>query len=101
MKIIILGAGQVGGALAESLSSEKIDITIVDHHPNRLRELRDKLDIGTVLGHASHPEILHAAGAEDADVLVAVTGSDELNMMSLSNCSYALSYADQNLSSPC
>jgi len=82
MKIIILGAGQVGCALAESLSSEKIDITIVDHHPGRLRELRDKLDIGTVLGHASHPEILHAAGAEDADVLVAVTGSDELNMMS-------------------
>lgn len=81
MKIIILGAGQVGGALAESLTTEKMDITLVDNAPARLRELRDKLDIGTVLGHAAHPEILHQAGAEDADILVAVTGSDELNMM--------------------
>ena len=81
MKIIILGAGQVGGSLAASLSSEKMDITLVDHDPERLRELQDKLDIGTVLGHASHPEVLHNAGIEDAELLVAVTSSDELNMM--------------------
>ncbi|NNL57769.1 MAG: Trk system potassium transporter TrkA, partial [Pseudomonadales bacterium] len=81
MKIIILGAGQVGGALAESLSSEKMDITVVDNAPDRLQQLQDKLDIRTLYGHASHPEILHQAGIEDADILVAVTGSDELNMM--------------------
>lgn len=82
MKIIILGAGQVGAALAASLSSEQhMEVTLVDNHAARLRELRDKLDIGIVMGHASHPEILRAAGAEDADLLVAVTGTDEINMM--------------------
>ncbi|MGB5323980.1 MAG: Trk system potassium transporter TrkA [Pseudomonadales bacterium] len=82
MKIIILGAGQVGTALAESLSNEKqMEVTLVDNHPARLRDLRDKLDIGIVQGHASHPEILRSAGAEDADILVAVTGVDEINMM--------------------
>lgn len=81
MKIVILGAGQVGGTLAESLSSEKMDITVVDSQASRLRELQDKLDIGTVLGEASHPEILQQAGLEDAEMLVAVTGSDEINMM--------------------
>ncbi|MBT8150146.1 MAG: NAD-binding protein, partial [Gammaproteobacteria bacterium] len=82
MKIIILGAGQVGTALAESLSNEQhMEVTVVDNHPARLRELRDRLDIGIVVGHASHPEILGEAGAEDADMLVAVTGIDEINMM--------------------
>lgn len=81
MKIVILGAGQVGGTLAASLASEKIDITVVDSDSSRLRELQDKLDIGTVAGHAAHPDVLHRAGLEDADMLVAVTGSDEINMV--------------------
>ena len=81
MKIVILGAGQVGGTLAESLASEQIDITLVDRSGPRLRELQDRLDIATVAGHAAHPDVLQRAGIEDADMLVAVTGSDELNMV--------------------
>ncbi len=81
MKIIILGAGQVGGTLAEHLASEKNDITLIDNDSDRLRELQDRLDINTVHGHASHPNILRQAGAEDADMIVAVTQSDEVNMI--------------------
>lgn len=80
MKIIILGAGTVGGTLAETLSGEKHDITIVDAASGRLSELQDRLDIRTVAGQASHPRILRDAGAEDADMLIAVTNSDEINM---------------------
>ena len=81
MKIIILGAGQVGGTLAENLADEQNDITIVDTDSERLRNLQDRLDIRTVTGQASHPNVLFQAGAEDADMLVAVTNSDEINMM--------------------
>ncbi|MDF1692470.1 MAG: Trk system potassium transporter TrkA [Zhongshania sp.] len=81
MKIIILGAGQVGGTLAANLASEHNDITVVDKDPERLRELQDRLDIGTVTGQASHPDVLERAGAADADLLIAVTNSDEINMI--------------------
>jgi trk system potassium uptake protein TrkA len=81
MKILILGAGQVGGTLAESLASEKNDITVIDTDVPRLKELRDRLDINTIRGSASHPNILKNAGAEDADILIAVTNSDEVNMI--------------------
>lgn len=81
MKIIILGAGQVGGSLAENLSSEANDITVVDIDEVRLRELRDRLDIGVVCGAGSHPDVLVQAGIEDADMLVAVTNNDEINMI--------------------
>ena len=81
MKIIILGAGQVGGTLAANLASEHNDITVVDKDPDRLRELQDRLDIGTVTGQASHPDVLAKAGAADADLLIAVTNSDEINMV--------------------
>ena len=81
MKIIILGAGSVGGTLATNLASESNDITVVDSNIEYLRELQDRIDIGVVTGHASHPHILKQAGIEDADMLVAVTGVDEINMM--------------------
>ena len=81
MKIIILGAGQVGGTLAEHLANEQNDITVVDTDAEKLRALQDRLDIGTVPGGASHPNVLYKAGAEDADMLIAVTNSDEINMM--------------------
>lgn len=81
MKIIILGAGQVGGTLAENLSSEKNDITIIDTDTDRLRELQDRIDVKTVYGHGSFPHVLRDAGADDADMLVAVTNSDETNMV--------------------
>ncbi len=81
MKIIILGAGQVGGSLAEHLADEQNDITVVDIDAERLRELQDHLDIGTITGPASHPGVLRRAGADDADMLIAVTNSDEINMV--------------------
>ncbi|MES2662501.1 MAG: Trk system potassium transporter TrkA [Pseudomonadota bacterium] len=81
MKIIILGAGQVGGTLAENLSGEANDITIVDSDIQRLGELQDRLDIRTVHGRGSYPDVLKAAGADDAELLIAVTSSDEVNMI--------------------
>jgi trk system potassium uptake protein TrkA len=81
MKIIILGAGQVGGSLAEHLASEANDITVVDTDGERLRDLGDRLDIRTVQGRGSFPTVLRQAGADDADMLVAVTSSDETNMV--------------------
>ena len=81
MKIIILGASQVGSTVAENLAHEANDITLVDHDPDRLRYLQDHLDLRTVIGHASHPDILARAGAEDADMIIAVTNSDETNMV--------------------
>ena len=81
MKIIILGAGQVGSNLAASLVSEANDITVVDVDAAKLAELQDRYDLRTLVGHGSHPSVLRAAGAEDADMLVAVTQSDEINMV--------------------
>mgnify|MGYP006417112153 FL=1 len=81
MKIIILGAGEVGSNLAQNLTQEASDITVVDTNSDRLRELQDRFDIRTVRGMASHPDILRQAGAEDADMLIAVTNSDEINMV--------------------
>lgn len=81
MKIIILGAGQVGGSVAHSLASEANDITLVDLDAERLRTMQDHLDLRTVVGHAAHPGVLKRAGAEDADMILAVTNSDETNMV--------------------
>ncbi len=81
MKIIILGAGQVGGSLAEHLASEANDITVIDTDSERLRDLGDRLDIRIIQGKGSHPTVMRQAGADDADMLVAVTNSDETNMI--------------------
>ena len=86
MKILILGAGQVGGTLAENLANEAFDITLVDNDMTVLEELRDKLDIRIVHGSGSHPDVLRRAGADDADMLVAVTSSDEVNMVACQVC---------------
>jgi trk system potassium uptake protein TrkA len=81
LKIIILGAGQVGGTLAENLANEQNDITVIDTDAQRLRELQDLIDIKTVVGTGSYPQVLRQAGADDADMLIAVTNSDETNMV--------------------
>jgi trk system potassium uptake protein TrkA len=81
MKVIVLGAGQVGGTVAESLVSEQNDITVVDTDPARLRALQDRLDLRTVTGSAAHPSVLTEAGIDDADLLIAVTQSDETNLV--------------------
>ena len=84
MKIIILGAGQVGGTLAEHLADEQNDITVVDERAATLKRLQERLDIRTVLGNGAHPSTLMNAGANDADMLIAVTDSDEINMLACS-----------------
>lgn len=81
MKILILGAGQVGTSVASALARENNDITVVDTDAEKLRELSEKIDLQVVQGFAAHPSVLARAGAEDADVLVAVTSSDEVNMI--------------------
>ncbi|MFD0965617.1 Trk system potassium transporter TrkA [Seminibacterium arietis] len=82
MKIIILGAGQVGTTLAENLVSEDNDITLIDNKYDRLAFLQDKHDLRVIKGNASSPKILREAGAANADLLVAVTSSDETNIVS-------------------
>jgi trk system potassium uptake protein TrkA len=81
MKIIILGAGQVGTALAEHLATEHNDITIIDIDGERLRTLQERMDIRTITGHGGYPSILRMGGAEEADMLIAVTSSDEINLV--------------------
>ncbi|MEJ2344839.1 MAG: Trk system potassium transporter TrkA [Gammaproteobacteria bacterium] len=81
MKIIILGAGQVGSSVAHSLTGEANDITVVDTNTKVLQDLQDRLDLRTVAGLASYPDVLTRAGAEDADMVIAVTNSDETNMV--------------------
>ena len=86
MKILILGAGQVGTTLAENLAQEAFDITIVDTDESKLTSLRNRMDIQTVAGYASHPDVLRRAGADDTDLLIAVTNSDEVNMVACQVC---------------
>ena len=82
MKILILGAGQVGASAAYHLSREETnEVTVVDKRADVLRELQDRLDIRTVVGHAAYPEVLERAGANDVDIIVALTDTDETNMI--------------------
>ena len=81
MKVIILGAGQVGASVAEGLVSEENDITVVDSDGARLMRLQDKLDLRVVVGNAATPSVLRQAGAEDADMIIAVTQSDQTNLV--------------------
>lgn len=86
MKILILGAGRVGQGLAESLVSERNDVTVVDRDPAVLQQLQERLDLRTVQGSGSNLDVLRRAGAEDADLLIAVTASDEVNLVACQIC---------------
>lgn len=81
MKIIILGAGQVGSSVAANLVSEENDITVIDIDARVLQILNERYDLRTIHGFASHPSVLAKAGADDADMIIAVTNSDETNMI--------------------
>lgn len=82
MKVIILGVGQVGFSIARYLAQAQNHITVVDKSPEVLDLISDKLDVQPVLGFASHPDVLERAGAKEADLLIAVTSSDEVNIVS-------------------
>ncbi|SPJ22830.1 Trk system potassium transporter TrkA [Palleronia abyssalis] len=81
MQIIICGAGQVGWQIARHLAGEQNDVTIVDNNPDLVRQATDSLDVQGIAGHASYPDVLERAGARDADMIVAATHSDEVNMV--------------------
>jgi trk system potassium uptake protein TrkA len=81
MRIVILGAGQVGASVAEALASETNDVTVVDQNSISLAQLADRLDVRTVAGNAALPSVLRSAGIEDAEMLVAVTQSDQTNLV--------------------
>ena len=81
MKVIVCGAGQVGFNIAHYLAGENNDVTVVDQRPELIQKITDTLDVRVVLGHASHPAVLEQAGAADADMLIAVTAADEVNMI--------------------
>jgi trk system potassium uptake protein TrkA len=81
MKILILGASQVGVSIAEVLVGEENDVTVVDVDSGALQQLQNRLDIRTVTGSAAHPSILRSAGAEDASLILAVTNNDEVNLV--------------------
>jgi trk system potassium uptake protein TrkA len=81
MKVIICGAGQVGWQIARHLSGEKNDVTVVDFNPELVRRATDTLDVQGIVGFASYPDVLARAGARDADMIIAATHSDEVNMV--------------------
>ena len=81
MKIIILGAGQVGGTLAEHQAGEANDITVVDTDPERLHELQERLELRGVAGNGIQPSVLRGAGADDCDLFIACTALDETNLV--------------------
>jgi len=81
MKVVICGAGQVGFNIARYLSLENNDVTVIDQSPELIGKINDSLDVQAFVGHASHPDALERAGAADADMLIAVTFADEVNMV--------------------
>ena len=81
MKIVILGAGRIGGSLARNLSSSNYEVCIVDENKNKLSELEDKLDIMTVEGSASHINTLKRSGLDENTIILAVTSNDEVNIV--------------------
>ncbi|KAE9628501.1 Trk system potassium transporter TrkA [Parasedimentitalea maritima] len=81
MKVIICGAGQVGWQIARHLSGELNDVTVVDNNPDLVRRATDTLDVQGIAGFASYPDVLERAGAADADMIIAATHSDEVNMV--------------------
>ncbi|WP_282077101.1 Trk system potassium transporter TrkA [Epibacterium ulvae] len=81
MKVIICGAGQVGWQIARHLSGEHNDVTVVDNNPELVRVATDTLDVQGIAGFASYPDVLDRAGARDADMIIAATHSDEVNMV--------------------
>ncbi len=81
MKVIICGAGQVGWQIARHLSGEHNDVVVIDNNADLVRRITETLDVSGITGFASHPDVLDRAGARDADMLVAATQSDEVNMV--------------------
>jgi trk system potassium uptake protein TrkA len=81
MKVIVCGAGQVGFNIAKHLSDQSNDVTVIDRSKSLIRKISESLDVQAIVGHASDPSLLNKVGAADADMMIAVTQSDEVNMV--------------------
>ena len=81
MKVIVCGAGQVGLTIAKQLAAERLDVTVIDLSPDVARRADENFDVRGIVGHAAHPQVLESAGARNADMLIAVTRDDEVNMV--------------------
>ncbi|MBL4644886.1 MAG: Trk system potassium transporter TrkA, partial [Rhizobiales bacterium] len=81
MKVVVCGAGQVGYGIAERLSSEQNDVSVIDNSPSLIQAVRDHLDVRGIVGHGAHPDVLAQAGVDEADMIIAVTLHDEVNMV--------------------
>ena len=81
MKVIVCGAGQVGTNIVRYLAAEGNDVTVIDQSLELIRKVSESLDVKAMEGFASHPDVLEAAGAADADMIIAVTRADEVNMV--------------------
>ncbi len=81
MKVIICGAGQVGYGIAEHLASEGNDVSVIDTSEDLIQRISDTLDVRGFVGHGAHPDVLRQAGADEADMIIAVTFYDEVNMI--------------------
>ena len=81
MKVIVCGAGQVGYNIAKQLAAEQHEVTVVDNSASLIKRVSEQLDVRSIVGHASRPDVLQQAGARNCDMLVAVTLADEVNMM--------------------
>lgn len=81
MKVIVIGAGEVGLNIAKHLMEENQDVVVIENNPEKVRLISEQLDVQVVEGHGAHPDVLQAAGGDQADMLIAVTQSDEVNMV--------------------
>ncbi len=81
MKALVCGAGEVGFNIARQLVSEDHDVVVIDHAQERIQKVSEDLDVQSIFGFASHPDVLERAGADEADMLIAVTQSDEINIV--------------------
>ncbi|MDP6951458.1 MAG: Trk system potassium transporter TrkA, partial [Alphaproteobacteria bacterium] len=81
MKVLVCGAGEVGFNIARHLAAEDNDVVVIDHSRERIQKVGEALDVQALMGYASHPDMLMQGGAEDADMLIAVTQSDEINIV--------------------
>jgi trk system potassium uptake protein TrkA len=91
MKILIIGAGAVGFSIAKQLSAEGHDISVVDENPKLIRKIAEKLDVSVITGNGTSPRVLESAGVQEADMVLAVTTSDEINIVT---CIIASKYGD-------
>ena len=95
MRVIVCGAGKVGTTIAEQLVSQNNDVTVIDQSEELIAKISEEVDLNTIIGSASHPSILEKAGAKDADMIIAVTLQDEINMVACQMAHTFLRYLEK------